>query len=125
MSRSDTRLQLVDRQTLDAVRPEVASILQNSPAFRGLTPEEQKEVAARMVKVASYMANPDGLAAKSFDASARGALSKAQADAVEGAKQRAIEGTSSTRSSRVLFARESTSSVPWFKRWTSRSSSRG
>ena len=51
-----------DKQTLDAVRPEVRKILEATPAFDKLSPDEKKDVASKMVKVATYMANPGGLA---------------------------------------------------------------
>jgi hypothetical protein len=59
-------VQWTDRRTLEVVRPEVADILQATPAFKKLSADEQKDIAGAMVKVASYMANPDGLAAKSL-----------------------------------------------------------
>src|SRR5687767_12318037 len=89
MNATETKpVQWSDRQTLDVVRPEVAQILQSSPAFKSLSAEEQKDLAGKMVKVASYMANPHGLAAKSFAPESRGAISRAQADAVEDTKKR-------------------------------------
>jgi hypothetical protein len=89
MKRSDAQaVRWGDRETLDAVRPEVADILRQSRAFRELAPDEQRDIAAGMVKVASYMVNPDGLAAKSFEPESRDALSRAQADAVDATKQR-------------------------------------
>ncbi|AXK72152.1 hypothetical protein DWG18_07560 [Lysobacter sp. TY2-98] len=48
--------------TLDVVRPHVRRLLQSSPGFRALPPNEQQEIARNMVRVASYMANPDDLA---------------------------------------------------------------
>jgi hypothetical protein len=48
--------------TLDVVRPQVRRMLQSSPGFRALPPQEQQEIARNMVRVASYMANPDDLA---------------------------------------------------------------
>jgi hypothetical protein len=53
-----------DDETLRAVRPEVRGILERAPAFAKLSPAEQREMARTMVKVCSYMANPDGLAAQ-------------------------------------------------------------
>ncbi len=52
----------LDDDTLAAVRPQVRLLLERSPGFRALPPEEQREMARTMVRVASYMANPDGLA---------------------------------------------------------------
>lgn len=48
--------------TLDVVRPHVRRLLQSSPGFRALPPDEQYDIARNMVRVASYMANPDDLA---------------------------------------------------------------
>lgn len=48
--------------TLDVVRPQVRRMLQSSPGYRALPPAEQQEIARNMVRVASYMANPDDLA---------------------------------------------------------------
>ena len=53
-----------DEKTLRVVRPEVRSILEASPAFQRLPDSETRSLAGTMVKVASYMANPDGLAAQ-------------------------------------------------------------
>jgi hypothetical protein len=50
-----------DQATLDAVRPAVRNMLSAAPAFRTLAPAEQQEIAQATVKVASYMANPDGV----------------------------------------------------------------
>lgn len=88
VSGSDGPRAFSDRTTLEVVRPEVAEILQQSAAFRELPESDRKRIASQMVKVASYMANPDGLASKSYDPESRDALSRAQADAVEATKQR-------------------------------------
>jgi len=52
----------LDNDTLRAVRPQVRQLLESSPGFRELPVAEQQELARNMVRVASYMANPDGLA---------------------------------------------------------------
>lgn len=57
------QLKWADDQTLGAVRPTVRSLLEASPSYAKLPDDEKRELAAQMVKVASYMANPDGLAA--------------------------------------------------------------
>jgi hypothetical protein len=74
-----------DDQTLAAVRPEVRAILENSPAFARLTPDEQRSLAGTMVKVCAYMANPDGLAAQELSSGGGllapgGAVARAQED---------------------------------------------
>src|SRR5207244_2468757 len=55
-------------------------LLLSVPSFRQLSPEEQQKIAAGMVKVASYMANPSGAFSPP--------LASAQADAAEATKQR-------------------------------------
>ena len=54
--------------TLGVVRPHVRRLLQSSPGFRALPPNEQQEIARNMVRVASYMANPDDLARQELGA---------------------------------------------------------
>lgn len=100
----------LDDETLAAVRPQVRRLLEQSPGFRALPPEQQKDIARTMVRVASYMANPDGLAKKELTPGQgvlahgqgedepvaaqprrRGPLSHAQADAVDAAKNKASD----------------------------------
>src|SRR5262252_6130039 len=69
-----------DRQTLNVVRPAVRDLLLSVPAYKQLSPPEQRKIAAGMVKIASYMANPSGALTPP--------LSSAQADAVDVTKQR-------------------------------------
>jgi hypothetical protein len=54
------------------VRPEVRAILEATPAFARLAPDEQRALAGTMVKICAYMANPDGLAAQEL--SSKGGL---------------------------------------------------
>src|SRR5215813_10939934 len=70
----------LDRQTLDVVRPAVRDLLLSVPSYQSLSPEEQQKIASGMVKIASYMANPEGAFLSP--------LSSAQADAAEATKQR-------------------------------------
>jgi hypothetical protein len=77
----------VDGETLAAVRPEVRQLLEATPAFTRLAPAEQRQLANTMVKVASYMANPDGLAAQELSP-AGGVLARAQEDGVEATRTR-------------------------------------
>jgi len=79
-----TRPVWADDETLRAVRPEVRGILEQSPGFARMTPEEQRELARTMVKVCSYLANPDGLAARELSAPGGGLLAKAQDSASTG-----------------------------------------
>jgi hypothetical protein len=102
-----------DHATLKTVRPEVRHILESSPAFHRLAPDEKRELAAKMVKVATYMVNPEGLAAKEFspaggllaesqpkgalaESQPKGAPARAQADAVEDTKARLAKSPGST-----------------------------
>ena len=51
-----------DTETLQVVRPEVRRLLESAPGFARLADGEKRDVASKMVKVAAYMANPDGMA---------------------------------------------------------------
>lgn len=77
-----------DRETLSAVRPAVRDMLLGVPAFRELSPEEQENMARMMVRVASYMANPDGLVTAPPPDGHSPVVARAQADAVEDTKKR-------------------------------------
>src|SRR4051794_27292798 len=57
----------LDEPTLAAVRPQVRTLLEQSEGFRGLAPEDQRDIATTMVRVASFMANPQGLAREEFE----------------------------------------------------------
>lgn len=88
----------LDDDTLSAVRPHVRRLLERSPGFRAMPLEQQRELARTMVRVASYMANPDGLAKRELTpgqavlAHAQEApVARAQADAVDAAKQKASD----------------------------------
>jgi hypothetical protein len=86
-AQQNSRLRWADDNTLRVVRPEVRKLLEASPAFARLPDAEKRELASKMVKVAAYMANPDGLAAKELSPNG-GVLARAQADPVEATKQR-------------------------------------
>ncbi len=80
----------LDSQTLAIVRPEVRALLESSPGFQSLSDAEKRNLAQTMVKVASYMSNPDGLAARELSPDG-GVLARAQAgeeDPVEATKRR-------------------------------------
>jgi hypothetical protein len=91
----------LDEDTLTAVRTPVKSLLERSQGFRALPAEEQRDLARTMVRVAAFMANPHGLAKQELtpgrailkhDPPTRGApLARAQADAVDAAKQKASD----------------------------------
>ena len=80
----------LDDSTLAAVRPQVRTLLESSPGFRQLPLEKQRDLARTMGRVAAYMANPDGLAQTELGPGG-GVLAKAQADAVDAAKQKASD----------------------------------
>ncbi|KAB8161879.1 hypothetical protein FKV24_018690 [Lysobacter maris] len=90
----------LDDETLAAVRPQVRRLLQSSPGFRELPVAEQQELARNMVRVASYMSNPDGLAKQELtpgrgvlakDEAPQGGLARALAGEVDAAKRKASE----------------------------------
>jgi hypothetical protein len=88
----------LDDDTLSAVRPQVRRLLERSPGFRALPVEQQRELARTMVRVASYMANPDGLARQELTPgqsvlahAPAPPLARAQADGVEAAKGKASD----------------------------------
>lgn len=66
-----------DAQTLADVRPEVRKLFESSDAFARLPPEEREALAQQTVKVATYMANPDGLARDDIE---RGGLEHSTGD---------------------------------------------
>ena len=82
------------------MRPQVRDLLERSPGFRALPPEQQRDTARTMVRVASYMANPQGLArqeltpGQSLLAREQGSgppLARAQDSGVDAAKRKASE----------------------------------
>src|SRR3954469_17808478 len=87
---------IADATTLEAVRPEVRTMLLGIPAFAKLPAEEQRQIASSMVKVAAYIANPDGLLTESGHAAgvlptatSLAALARAQGgDAVQATRDR-------------------------------------
>ena len=79
----------LDDDTLRAVRPQVRHLLESSAGFRALESDKQQEIARTMVRVASYMANPQGLAKQELTPG-QGVLAKAQSVAGEGAPTQAL-----------------------------------
>ncbi|HEY9229436.1 MAG TPA: hypothetical protein VIP11_22495 [Gemmatimonadaceae bacterium] len=49
------------REQTDVVRMKVRELLEQSPAFKALPPEKQREIANQTVQVCSYLAVPDGI----------------------------------------------------------------
>lgn len=70
--------------SLEAVRPKVRELLTAVPAFSALPADEQRALAANMVKVLSYISDPDGVGEA---LTGQTPLARAQADAVETTKQ--------------------------------------
>jgi hypothetical protein len=68
-----------DQQTLEATRVKVRELLDRSPAFGQLPDDERRNIAHQMVRVASYMANPDGVLKEASDAQQAGPLAQQQA----------------------------------------------
>lgn len=85
---NEQRPQWLDDETLGAVRPAVRDMLLSSPAFRQLSPDEQRALAATMVRVSAYMANPDGVATEAQALPETTPLAQAQADPVQELKGR-------------------------------------
>ena len=68
-----------DAETLEQVRPAVRDVLASSEAFRRLPPAEQQQMAREMVKVATYLANPEGVVSDARAAGEPVRLATAQA----------------------------------------------
>jgi hypothetical protein len=69
-------------QTVEAVRPQVREVLMAVPSFAQMSADEQRQLAGNMVKVLSYIANPNGVAQEASE------LVRAQEeDAVEATKK--------------------------------------
>jgi hypothetical protein len=95
-AKSETLPAWLDDATLAAVRPQVRALLERSPAFRALSREQQIDIARTMVRVASYMSNPQGLARQEFEnpvlaKDGEGAPARSLADAVDAAKSKASD----------------------------------
>lgn len=91
---TDTSPAWLDDATLSAVRPQVRALLEKSPAFRALPRAQQIDIAKTMVRVASYMSNPQGLARQEFEnplLAKDGAPARSLANAVDAAKGKASE----------------------------------
>lgn len=92
---AQSKVNWADDQTLRVVRPQVRKLLEASSGFRALPSEQQRELASTMVKVCSYMSNPDGLAAKELSPRG-GVLALANEDPVEATKRRLSQKPGST-----------------------------
>lgn len=67
-----------DKETLAPVRTEIRKLLQSAGAFAKLSPEERKELASQLVKVSSYLANPEGIVTEALARSKNKMLEQAQ-----------------------------------------------
>ncbi len=76
-----------DDQTLRLVRPQVSTLLESSPAFHSLSVEERRQIIHTMVKVCSYMVNPEGLKAQELSSRKVGVLIRAAQGTVESIKR--------------------------------------
>ncbi len=85
---SEVRPTWSDEKTLEHVRPEVRALLESSPSFHAMSPDERRELASLMVKVCAYMVNPDGATTEALESESAQPLAQAQADAVEATKGR-------------------------------------
>ncbi len=84
-----TQPQWTTPAAIDAVRPQVRKLLTDIPAFHALPPDEQRALAANMVKVMSYISDPNGVVGTlpGQAAAPPQPLAHAQADAIEATKQ--------------------------------------
>ena len=80
---------LNDAETLDVTRTKVRELLEKSQAFQALSPEERRDVAQSMVRVGSYMANPDGVLKEASDDPLATAQARATRGGVKDAAKRA------------------------------------
>jgi hypothetical protein len=78
---------LADKETLNAVRPEVRKILESSSAFQSLPVDVRKKLASDLVKVGTYLANPEGVRGTELEPPKK-PLARAQEDGVEDTKTR-------------------------------------
>jgi hypothetical protein len=79
-----TRTPWTTPQTVEAVRPQVRDILTAVPSFAQMNPEEQRQLAGNMVKVMSYILNPNGV---THDPAAQELVRAQEQDPVEATKK--------------------------------------
>jgi hypothetical protein len=82
--------------TLTVTRGKVRELLERSEAFGELTPEERREIAHQMVRIGSYMADPDGLISQDH-ANALPKLARAQSRPSQGGVRDAADRASSNQ----------------------------
>ena len=81
------------QETVEAVRPQVRDLLTSIQSFAELVPEERQKLAGDMVKVLSYIANPNGVADQLSPAAAGPALARAQEEDAVDATKRNLSGS--------------------------------
>jgi hypothetical protein len=101
-----TQPQWTTPESIHAVRPQVKQLLTDIPAFHALPADEQRALAANMVKVMSYISNPNGVIDSLPDAASTPAMPR---------QPMAVAQTSGP----ARCAKASTSSGPWSRRSTS------
>jgi hypothetical protein len=72
-----------NERTTTPVRLEIRKLLEKSTAFSKLSPEERKDLAAGLVKVSSYLANPEGVVTEELEhqsARPKTTIARTQAD---------------------------------------------
>ncbi|UCH74056.1 MAG: hypothetical protein JSU82_17345 [Rhodospirillales bacterium] len=84
-----------DPETLEATRAKVRQLLDQSESFKQLPPDERREIARQMVRIGSYMANPDGLIRQASDREQGGPLAAQQARVTSGGVRDAASRASS------------------------------
>jgi hypothetical protein len=67
-------------QALDNARLKVRELLTAIPTYKALTPEEQRELAANMVKVVAYISDPNGIVTETAPGVVPAARARALAD---------------------------------------------
>lgn len=75
-------------QALEAVRPRVRELLTAIPAFAALSPLEQRDLAANMVKVLAYISDPNGVVTEAGSTAPAGTAPLARAQAEDTAIKR-------------------------------------
>jgi hypothetical protein len=74
-------------RTVAEVRPQVRELLTAIPAFGELPPAERQQLAANMVKILSYIANPNGVADAMLPVAPTPVVRALEDDAVEATKR--------------------------------------
>jgi len=86
-----------DPETLDATRRKVRELLDRSDAFGRLPADERREIAHQMVRIGTYIANPEGLLRQSAPDVPSAPMAQAQARPSEGGVRDAANRASSNQ----------------------------